>query len=97
MHELDEFYLYVEMPEVAKNFERFDGSFTGGRRDRLNFHHFTSQADSSDWVQASETQRRDYMEVQLEYLESAVTATRCKAQGRLLYLLQGEMPPFGLM
>lgn len=30
MHELDEFYPYVEMPIVAKNKERFEGSFDGG-------------------------------------------------------------------
>jgi hypothetical protein len=31
MHELDEFYPYVEMPIVAKNKERFEGSFDGGK------------------------------------------------------------------
>lgn len=30
MNELDEFYPYVEMPEVAKNADKFQGSFDGG-------------------------------------------------------------------
>ena len=30
MNELDEFYPYVEMEQVAQNAERFKGSFDGG-------------------------------------------------------------------
>jgi hypothetical protein len=32
MNEIDEFYPYVEMPVVAKNVDRFRGSFDGGEQ-----------------------------------------------------------------
>jgi hypothetical protein len=43
-----------------------------------------------DWIKASSSKRAAYVELQLEYLESSVSDTRRAAQGRLLYLLQGE-------
>ncbi|KAL1405394.1 Factor arrest protein 11 [Vanrija albida] len=44
---------------------------------------------SGKWTTAPLRKRREYVEKQLEYLESPVTETRRAAQGRLLYLLQG--------
>lgn len=73
MNELDEFYPYIEMSQVAQMHTRFEGSFDG------------------EWTSASATKRRAYIETQLEYLESPVSDTRRAAQGRLLYLLQGEL------
>lgn len=35
MHELDEFYPYVEMTQIAQNPDRFKGSFDGGRSPAL--------------------------------------------------------------
>ncbi|WVW83665.1 hypothetical protein I302_105686 [Kwoniella bestiolae CBS 10118] len=71
MNELQEFYPYVEMAHIAKQPEKFKGSFDG------------------DWTEAPLPKRREYIELQLEYLESPVHDTRRTAQGRLLYLLQG--------
>ncbi|WWC89537.1 uncharacterized protein L201_004461 [Kwoniella dendrophila CBS 6074] len=42
-----------------------------------------------DWTEAPLPRRREYIEVQIEQLESPVHDTRRAAQGRLLYLLQG--------
>jgi len=36
------------------------------------------------------SKKREYLEVQLELIESPVYATRKTAQTRILYLLQGE-------
>ncbi|WRT66139.1 uncharacterized protein IL334_003092 [Kwoniella shivajii] len=71
MNELQEFYPYVEMDLIAKQPEKFEGSFEG------------------DWTEASIHKRREYIEVQLEQLESPIHDIRRAAQGRLLYLLQG--------
>ncbi|KAK6910328.1 hypothetical protein I203_104360 [Kwoniella mangroviensis CBS 8507] len=71
MNELQEFYPYVEMAHIAKQPEKFKGSFDG------------------DWTEAPLKKRKEYIELQLEYLESPVHDTRRAAQGRLLYLLQG--------
>lgn len=73
MNELDEFYPYIEMSQVAQMHTRFEGSFDG------------------DWTAAPAAKRRAFIETQLEYLESPVSDTRRAAQGRLLYLLQGEL------
>lgn len=72
MHELDEFYPYIEIGHVAQNASIFEGSFDG------------------EWTTASLAKRRAYVEAQLERMESPVNDVRRAAQGRLLYLLQGE-------
>nr|XP_018263299.1 uncharacterized protein I303_04793 [Kwoniella dejecticola CBS 10117]OBR85457.1 hypothetical protein I303_04793 [Kwoniella dejecticola CBS 10117] len=71
MNELQEFYPYVEMANIAKQPEKFHGSFQG------------------DWTSAPLARRKEYIEIQLEQLESPIHDTRRTAQGILLYLLQG--------
>ncbi|WVF71683.1 hypothetical protein IAT40_006491 [Kwoniella sp. CBS 6097] len=43
-----------------------------------------------DWTEAPLHKRKQYIELQLEYMESPVHDIRRTAQGRLLYLLQGS-------
>jgi hypothetical protein len=33
MNEIDEFYSYVEMPQVAENLKAWEGSYSGGASD----------------------------------------------------------------
>lgn len=90
MNEIDEFYAYNEMPHVAENSARFEGSFDGGASgsSAVGF----DATLTTEWTTASLQKRRGYVETQLEYLESPIDEKRRAAQGRLLYLLQGASP-----
>lgn len=87
MNELSEFYPYVEMPEVVKKAEEF----------RQHHHTRTSLAANPrcpaevgvGWTETSSVKRKQYVEEQLELIESPVHPTRRAAQSRILYLLQG--------
>jgi len=49
MNEIDEFYSYVEMPQVAENLKAWQGSFRGGMlRDLHELNPFVVQSRSSD-------------------------------------------------
>lgn len=45
-----------------------------------------------DWTESSMSRRREFVESQLEYLESPVRSERRYAQTSLLYLLHGMYP-----
>lgn len=45
-----------------------------------------------DWTESSMSRRREFVELQLEYLESPVRSERRYAQTSLLYLLHGMYP-----
>ena len=90
LSELEEFYPYVEMPHVAKNPERFKGSFQGGRVTATSNLELQLIKVSIEWTAASFQSRKEYIELQLDHLESPKHDVRRAAQGRLLYLLQGE-------
>lgn len=93
MNELDEFYPYIEVMHVAQSPSRFQGSFDGGASS--SGVPAAGTDSSSEWTSATLQRRRDYVERQLEFLESPITETRRGAQGRLLYLMQGKaaLPP----
>lgn len=47
------------------------------------------------WTQLSSIKKKQYIERQLELIESTEIDTRRDAQSRLLYLLQGSFIPLG--
>ncbi|KAG1773964.1 hypothetical protein EDD22DRAFT_976044 [Suillus occidentalis] len=73
MNEIDEFYSYVEMPQVAENLKAWKGSFPG-------------EWTSPDTTPA---QRKAHVEVLLESLEHRDAEIRFTNARRLFYVLQG--------
>ncbi|KAH7916133.1 hypothetical protein BJ138DRAFT_688321 [Hygrophoropsis aurantiaca] len=73
MNEIDEFYSYVEMPQVAENLKAWEGSFPGD---------WTSPDTTS-------AQRKAHVEVLLESLEHRDAEIRFTNARRLFYVLQG--------
>ncbi|KAH7930029.1 N1221-domain-containing protein [Leucogyrophana mollusca] len=73
MNEIDEFYSYVEMPQVAENLKAWQGSFPG---------EWTSPETTS-------AQRKAHVEVLLESLEHRDAEIRFTNARRLFYVLQG--------
>ncbi|OJA15285.1 hypothetical protein AZE42_00929 [Rhizopogon vesiculosus] len=73
MNEIDEFYSYVEMPQVAENLKAWKGSFPG---------EWTSPETTS-------AQRKAHVEVLLESLEHRDAEIRFTNARRLFYVLQG--------
>ncbi|KAF9247001.1 hypothetical protein BU15DRAFT_84575 [Melanogaster broomeanus] len=73
MNEIDEFYSYVEMPQVAENLKAWHGSFPG-------------EWTSSETTNA---QRKAHVEVLLESLEHRDAEVRFTNARRLFYVLQG--------
>ncbi|EIW76163.1 N1221-domain-containing protein [Coniophora puteana RWD-64-598 SS2] len=74
MNEIDEFYSYVEMPQVAENLKAWQhGSFPGD---------WTSP-------NTTDAQRKVHIEVLLESLEHRDAEVRFTNARRLLYILQG--------
>lgn len=73
MEEFDEFYSYVEMPQVAENLKAWQGSFTG---------EWTSP-------ETTIAQRKAHVEVLLEGLEHRDAEIRFTNARRLFYVLQG--------
>lgn len=87
MREIEEFYSYVEMPLLGNVPPRFKASFGGEHRSQG-----AGWAETTDkpWTGASPSQRRDYIQRQLECIESSLADRRREAQAMLLYLVQGE-------
>ncbi|KAI6047109.1 hypothetical protein EDC04DRAFT_2621732 [Pisolithus marmoratus] len=73
MNEIDEFYSYVEMPQVAENLKAWQGSFSG---------EWTSP-------ETTVAQKRAHVEVLLEGLEHRDAEIRFTNARRLFYVLQG--------
>ncbi|KAL4081935.1 hypothetical protein V8B97DRAFT_2020485 [Scleroderma yunnanense] len=73
MNEIDEFYSYVEMPQVAENLKAWQGSFRG---------EWTS-------LDTSSAQRKAHVEILLEGLEHRDAEIRFTNARRLFYVLQG--------
>jgi 5-carboxymethyl-2-hydroxymuconate isomerase len=89
MNEIDEFYSYVEMPQVAENLKAWNGSFPGGKCRYLR--HRLKQANSRDaeWIQSDFQKRKAHVEVLLESLEHRDAEVRFTNARRLFYILQG--------
>ncbi|KAG1892727.1 hypothetical protein F4604DRAFT_1701262 [Suillus subluteus] len=73
MNEIDEFYSYVEMPQVAENLKAWKGSFPG-------------EWTSTD---TTPSQRKAHVEILLESLEHRDAEIRFTNARRLFYVLQG--------
>ncbi|KAN0097672.1 protein of unknown function (DUF3402) domain containing protein [Tylopilus felleus] len=73
MNEIDEFYSYVEMPQVAENLKAWQGSFPGD---------WTSP-------ETTDAHRKAHVELLLESLEHRDAEIRFTNARRLFYILQG--------
>ncbi|KAF8138236.1 hypothetical protein EV363DRAFT_1393697 [Boletus edulis] len=73
MNEIDEFYSYVEMPQVAENLKAWQGSFSGD---------WTSP-------ETTDAKRKTRVELLLESLEHRDAEVRFTNARRLFYVLQG--------
>ncbi|KAH0839713.1 hypothetical protein J3R83DRAFT_651 [Lanmaoa asiatica] len=73
MNEIDEFYSYVEMPQVAENLKAWQGSFLG---------EWTSP-------EITDARRKTHVELLLESLEHRDAEIRFTNARRLFYVLQG--------
>ena len=95
MRELEEFCAYVEMPDLKAAPERFEGVFGGGECDELGRSsremRWEQELIAADWMTASDQSKRQFIEEQLEYLESPRYDKRRLAQQSLLYLLLGAL------
>jgi hypothetical protein len=94
-NEIEEFYSYVEMPQVAENLRAWQGSFIGGEHaiecaGRIVTGIYSFALLSAEWSKASFAQRRMHVEVLLESLEHRDTEIRFVNARRLLYVLQGQ-------
>ncbi|KAJ3516201.1 hypothetical protein NLJ89_g1274 [Agrocybe chaxingu] len=79
MNEIEEFYSYIEMPQVAENMKAWEGSFQGG----------ASTFPISPPLPASLAKRRAYVDFLLESLEHRDAEIRFTNARRLFYVLQG--------
>lgn len=95
MNEIDEFYSYVEMPQVAENLKAWNGSFPGGepfvtemqgKRDLL--------MRNTEWTKSDSQKRKAHVEVLLESLEHRDAEVRFTNARRLFYILQGRFFSF---
>lgn len=89
LNEIEEFYSYLEIPQLAENMKAFEGSFKQGAFNfTLNLWLLTMV--TGEWTKASIQQRRIYIEFLLESLEHRDTEIRFMNARRLFYVLQGS-------
>jgi hypothetical protein len=88
LSEFEEFYSYVEIPQVAENLRAWQGVFPGGQH---FLRHFLSRVDASclEWIKSSTAQRKAHVQIFLESLEHRDAEVRFKNARCLLYVLQG--------
>jgi N1221-like protein len=90
LNEMEEFYSYVEMPQVAENLKVWEGSYPGGKQILLAaLILFVILTDAPDWIKSPPAQRRAHIEVLLESLEHRDAEIRFTNARRLFYVLQG--------
>lgn len=92
LNEIEEFYSYVEMPQVAENLKAWEGSFSGGEVSTMPSMIVRSECPSctlQEWTKATVQQRRAHIELLLESLEHRDPETRFTNARRLFYVLQG--------
>ncbi|KAG6838009.1 hypothetical protein H0H93_008403 [Arthromyces matolae] len=82
INEIDEFYAYVEMPQVAENVKAWEGSFPSGESLQLS-------PQYPYWTKAPLSQRKTHVELLLESLEHRDAEVRFTNARRLFYVLQG--------
>ena len=96
MNEIEEFYSYVEMPQVAENLKAWHGSFPEGEFFKLVCYLQVEDANQAclclvavEWIKAPLSKRRTHVEVLLESLEHRDAEVRFTNARRLFYVLQG--------
>jgi len=91
MNEIDEFYSYVEMPQVAENLKAWKGSFPGGMQCYRLHRRVGGDIRVIEWTSPETTpaQRKAHVEVLLESLEHRDAEIRFTNARRLFYVLQG--------
>lgn len=75
INEIEEFYSYIEMSQVAENLKAWEGFF--------------NPTGASEWTTSPVSERRAHVERLLEQLEHRDVEKRFTAARRLLYVLQG--------
>lgn len=90
MNEIEEFYSYVEMPQVAENLKAWTGSFPGG-----GYYIFHAECvgieQNPEWIRTEVQKRKAHVEVLLESLEHRDAEVRFTNARRLFYILQGDI------
>lgn len=95
MNEIEEFYSYIEMPQVAENMKAWEGSFHDGTSVPPKISRAPPNAVSAgEWTKSSISKRRAHVDYLLESLEHRDTEIRFTNARRLFYVLQGN--PFRL-
>lgn len=89
MNEIDEFYSYVEMPQVAENLKAWNGSFQGGTYASTSLNRLDSEVDYIEWIRSEFQKRKAHVEILLESLEHRDAEIRFTNARRLFYVLQG--------
>jgi hypothetical protein len=91
MNEIEEFYSYIEMPQIAENLRAWEGSFTAG----MCYNALLVSIDNlllvsnAEWTKAPLSQRRTHVELLLESLEHRDAEIRFTNARRIFYVLQG--------
>lgn len=88
-NEIEEFYSYVEVPQVAENMKAWQGSFSGGAPTRKAL--CAAPHALPEWIKSSLAQRKAHIEFLLESLEHRDAEIRFTNARRLLYVLQGRI------
>ena len=88
MNEIDEFYSYVEAPQVEENMKAWEGYFKGGQAQVYPFHAYYLTL-LSEWTKSPIETRKSYIEFLLESLEHRDADVRFTNARRLMYVLQG--------
>ncbi|KJA24554.1 hypothetical protein HYPSUDRAFT_136073 [Hypholoma sublateritium FD-334 SS-4] len=83
MNEIEEFYSYIEMPQVAENMKAWEGSYHDGISASPN------TVSAGEWTKSSISKRRAHVDYLLESLEHRDTEVRFTNARRLFYVLQG--------
>jgi hypothetical protein len=91
MNEIEEFYSYIEMPQVAENMKAWEGSFHDGMPSRLHVSICINLKITGNWTKSPLSKRRAHVEYLLESLEHRDTEIRFTNARRLFYVLQGSL------
>lgn len=95
MNEIEEFYSYIEMPQVGENMKAWEGSFHDGTSTRHRSISYSNCIYVGEWTKASLAKRRAHVEYLLESLEHRDTEIRFTNARRLFYVLQGPITHSG--
>jgi hypothetical protein len=91
MNEIEEFYSYVEMPQVGENMKTWESSFHDGISTRQRSISNSNYIHIGEWTKASLAKRRAHVEYLLESLEHRDSDIRFTNARRLFYVLQGPV------